>query len=101
VGKEVYVVTDQGGILSCFDAATGKVHYRERIEGRHCASPLYADGKLYLCDRDGVTAVVKAGPRFELLAKNTLPGSIMASPAAFDQTLLIRTEQALYRIEAR
>jgi outer membrane protein assembly factor BamB len=99
VGNEVYVVSDQGGILSCFDKLTGKENYRERIEGKHCSSPLFADGKIYLCDREGVTVVVAPGPKFAALGKNKLDGSIMASPAAVDNALFIRTEHAMYRIE--
>jgi outer membrane protein assembly factor BamB len=100
-GEEIYMVSDNGGILTCMDAKTGKVHYRQRIEGKHCASPLLADGRIYLCDREGTTVVVKPGPKFEELARNKLAAGIMASPAAVDGALFIRTEQALYRIEAK
>lgn len=101
VGEEIYMVSDNGGILTCLDAKSGKVHYRERIEGKHCASPLFADGRIYICDRDGATIVVKPGPKFEQLAKNTLESGIMASPAAVDGALFIRTEKALYRIQEK
>jgi outer membrane protein assembly factor BamB len=99
VGDYLYYVSDNGGVLSCLEAKTGKVAYRERIEGSHCASPLYAGKHLYFCDREGTTVVVEPGPKLKVLAKNKLAGSIMASPAAVDGALYIRTEQAMYRIE--
>jgi hypothetical protein len=97
VGEELYFVSD-GGILTCLDARTGAEHYRERLGGNFSASPLHADGKIFVSTREGVTAVLKPGRRFELLATNALPGTILASPAAVDGALFLRTEAALYRI---
>lgn len=101
VGDYLYYISDNGGVLSCLEAKTGKVAYRERIEGSHCASPIYAGEHLYFCDREGTTAVVEPGPKLKVVAKNKLASSIMASPAAVDGALYIRTEQAMYRIEAQ
>ena len=89
---------DDGGIVSCVDTKTGEALYRERLGGKFSSSPILADGKLYFCSREGVVSVVEAGQQFMVLAQNTLDGQIMASPAAVDGTLFIRTDKALYRI---
>ena len=89
---------DDGGIVSCVDVKTGEALYRERLGGKFSSSPILADGKLYYCSREGVVSVVEAGKQFKILAQNTLDGQIMASPAAFDGTIFIRTDKALYRI---
>lgn len=99
VGDQVYMINDDGGIISCLDAHTGKLVYRERIQGSHWASPIYAAGHLYFCDRDGATTVVAPGDKLNVVARNQLDGMIMASPAAVDGALFIRTEHALYRIQ--
>lgn len=97
VGEELYTISD-GGIFSCVDARTGKEHYRERVGGKFTSSPLFADGRIYIGSREGVTTVLKPGTKFEILAKNTLDGSIMGSPAALDGALFVRSDKAMYRI---
>jgi len=100
VGDELYLVSDQG-IASCLDAKTGKVHWQERVGGNYSASPLVADGKIYVQNEEGTGVVVKVGKKFEQLAKNPLGEPTLASYAAADGALFIRTEKNLYRIEAR
>ena len=71
----------------------------ERHSDRHRASPVYADGKIYLTARDGVVTVVKAGRKFEVLASNDLgepAESISASPAISNGRIYLRTFDALY-----
>lgn len=98
VGKELYVVQD-GGIGTCFDAATGEIHWTERIGGNFSASPLFADGRIYFCNQEGAVTVIAPGKEFQVLAENQLDGQLMASPIALDGMLLIRSDQALYRFE--
>jgi outer membrane protein assembly factor BamB len=87
------------GFLACIDAKTGKEIYRERTQtGIHRASPVYADGKIYLAAEEGTIVVVKAGPKFELLAKNKLPDKITASPVIADGRIYIRAWDNLYAI---
>lgn len=100
VGDELYFISDSGGMLTCLDARTGEARYQERLGGNFSASPTYADGRLYFHDRDGLTTVVKAGPQFEVLARNQLPGAHMASAAIADGALFLRTTEAVYRIQA-
>lgn len=98
VSGELLFCVDDGGIVSCVEAKTGELVYRERLGGKFSSSPILADGKLYFCSREGIVSVVQAGRQFKVLAQNTLDGQIMASPAASDGTLFIRTDKALYRI---
>jgi outer membrane protein assembly factor BamB len=99
-GDELYLVSD-GGVASCVDAQTGKVHWQERVGGNYSASPLCAGGRVYFQDEAGTGVVVKAGTRFEVLARNPLDEPSLASYAAADGALFIRTERHLYRIQAR
>jgi outer membrane protein assembly factor BamB len=98
VGDELYLVADHG-LATCLDAVTGKVHWQERLGGTYSASPLYAGGKVYFQDEAGTGVVVKAGTRFERLAQNALEEATLASYAAADGALFIRTEKHLYRIQ--
>lgn len=107
----IYMVTDDG-VVSCVDAATGEEVWKKRIRGRYAASPIYAaenqrsdaasgtDSRLYFCNQDGETTVLKAGRDYKVLATNTLDDGFMASPAAADGSLFLRTRSHLYRIES-
>ncbi|HXG64553.1 MAG TPA: PQQ-binding-like beta-propeller repeat protein [Blastocatellia bacterium] len=101
-GKYFYVVDDRG-VMWCLDAATGKpVWGPQRIKsGTYSASPVLADGKIYITNEDGLTTVVKAGPQFEVLAENPLNGHCLSSPAISDGQIFIRTDQYLYCIGKR
>ncbi len=90
---------DDGGIATCVEAKTGTEVWRERIGGNFSASPILADGRIYFCNEEGKSAVVEANRTFKRLAENTLPDGFMASPAALDRALYLRTRTHLYRIE--
>ena len=98
-GKDLYVLTDKG-MLFCLDLATGKTHYGpQRLRAAtYSASPLLADGKVYATSEEGITSVVRAGHRFELLAENALEGYTLSSPIAAGGQLFVRTQHALYCI---
>ncbi len=98
-GTLLYVVTDKG-LLYCLDLVSGRVHYGpERLRvGTYSASPLLADGKLYVTSEDGLTSVVKAGTAFELLAENALDDFTLSSPVAAGGQIFLRTRGALYAI---
>lgn len=101
VGEELYLVSDDG-ILTCVEATTGGVHWRRRLGGNFSASPLYADGRMYLLDENGKTTVVAPDrEKYRELAVNQLSGRTLASPAAADRALFLRTDGALYRIDQR
>src|SRR5262249_6563322 len=81
----LYLVRN-GGILTCWDAKTGKKVYEERMgaTGHYYASPLAGDGKIYVCSSAGVVTVLEAGDSFRVLAKNDLGEPILATPALAD-----------------
>jgi outer membrane protein assembly factor BamB len=90
VGDCFYVVSDKGP-LCCMDAKTGKRLWTEDLGQHHTASPVLADGRVYLTDDEGITYVLKAGRSFELLAKNTLGDECYSSPAISHGQIFIRT----------
>lgn len=99
-GDELYMVSD-GGIASCVDAKTGKVHWQERVGGNYSASPIFADGRIYFQNEEGTGVVLKAGREFQKLASNALGERTLASYAAADGALFIRTEENLYKVTDR
>jgi len=99
VDDHVYLIND-GGIVTCLNAKTGKPTWVHRIGGRYTASPIHANGRIYLFGEDGPIRVIAANPRkFELLAANKLEEGSMASPAVIDDALIIRTKTHLYRVQ--
>lgn len=97
LGDELYLLADSG-VLSCLDARSGKVHYQERACGQSSASPVFADGRIYLLDEQGVGVVLAPGKEFRKLAENRLGERTLASYAVTDGALFIRSEENLYRI---
>ena len=100
VGDELYFVSDTG-ILSCVTAASGQPVWKERIRGNYSSSPLYCAGKLYFCSREGETIVIQPGTKYVELARNTLDGQLMASPAIYQGGLLLRTQSHLYCLKGQ
>ena len=101
-GTYVYSVNDRG-IVWCLDAKTGKEIYgRQRLRpGTYSGSFVLADGKLYVTNEDGVTSVVRAGPKFEVLAENNFDDYTLSSPAISDGQIFIRTAGWLWAIGKR
>lgn len=97
-GEEIYFVSDNG-VASCLNAKTGEPVWQHRLAGNYSSSPLLADGKLYFCSREGKTTIVAPGRKYNELAVNTLDGQLMASPAVLGESLLLRSQNALYRIQ--
>lgn len=102
VESELYVVSDDGR-MTCFDARTGKVHWSERLKGRaYSASPILADGLIYVTSEEGVGQVVKATTRgFEQVSESRLGETTFATFVPSAGALYVRTETQLYRFEAR
>jgi outer membrane protein assembly factor BamB len=100
VGDELYIVSDRG-ILSCLDAATGELVWDDRLKGGYSASPLYADGKIYLTSEEGKGTLVAAGRKKDVLGEFDLKEKTFASFAAADGALYVRTETQLYKFAGR
>ncbi len=104
VGDLLYLVNDSG-LASCLDAKTGEMKWRERltskngIGGQFSASPLFANGRIYFFDRQGLTTVIEPRDTFQVLARNELDDGFMASAAVAGRSLVLRTKKALYRLE--
>jgi outer membrane protein assembly factor BamB len=99
-GEHLYVLSNQG-VLDCYELKTGAEVYRERIPhhgGGFSASPVAADGRIYLTSEDGDIFVVRAGPKFELLATNPMGELMMATPAISSGLMFVRTQHHLYAI---
>ena len=104
VSDTLYFISNNSALLSAFDAVTGKAHFEaERLDGLNgvYASPVAADGRIYVVGRDGNTAVLRQGPRLEVLAKNHLEDGFDASPAIVGRQIFLRGRQSLYCISEK
>jgi outer membrane protein assembly factor BamB len=103
VGDLIYAVSDAGGVLSCIDAKTGALVWQQRVGGgSHSASPLFADGALYVFAEDGSAVALAPGREYKELGRSALgEGGVMATPAIAGKALFLRTESHLLRLEKR
>jgi len=101
-GDQLYVLAING-VLAAYDVRTGQRVYQERVAGggSFSASPVAADGKLYLTSEDGDIHVVKAGPKYELLGTNAMGQVIMATPAISNGVIFVRGLKDVFAIGAR
>lgn len=101
-GTYLYSVNDRG-IVYCLDVKTGATVYGpQRLRpATYSASPVLADGRIYVTDEDGVTSVFRAGPKFEMVAENNLGEYTLSSPAVVGGQIFIRTDNFLYAIGRR
>ncbi|PYI82348.1 MAG: hypothetical protein DME26_17970 [Verrucomicrobia bacterium] len=102
VGDYLYCCNDAGA-LACYNARTGENLYLERLGSGGAgftASAVAADGKIYCTSEQGTVHVVKAGPKFEVLAKNELGEICMATPAISEGAMFYRTQHHLIAISA-
>jgi outer membrane protein assembly factor BamB len=100
---QLYVIDTNRAILSCYDAKTGKPNYvQQRLPELTdvYASPVGADGRVYIAGRDGGVLVIRNSPEFEVLAQNRLNEGIDASPVAIGKTLYLRGKKHLYSFTA-
>lgn len=94
-------LSQNNGALTCLDAATGAVVYKERPDkDTHYASPAAGDGKIYLAGRGGTVSVVAAGRAYKLLAVNELKDPLDASPALSGGRLYLRGSAHLWAVGA-
>jgi outer membrane protein assembly factor BamB len=91
-GDQLYVLLN-GGVFTAYKVATGEQVYQKRLGGSggsFSASPVAADGKIYCTSEDGDVFVIKAGPAYEELAKNSVGEVMMATPAISDGLIIFR-----------
>ena len=97
---KVYAL-DNSGLLGCYDLKTGDAHYYDRVPHRgngFSASPVAADGKIYLAGEDGTVFTVQAGAELKLLASNPLGEPLMATPALSGGTMYVRGSRHLFAV---
>jgi outer membrane protein assembly factor BamB len=102
---DYFYTCSNSGVLACYEAKTGKEVYKERTGGpasiSYTASPVAADGRIYLTSEQGEVRVVKAGPTFELLAVNEVGDLCMPTPAIANGMLLVRSQHHLWAFGAK
>jgi outer membrane protein assembly factor BamB len=96
-GDYLYVCSNTG-VVTCYEARTGKQVYKERLGGRggYTASPVAADGRLYFPSEEDGVRVVKAGPKFAVLAVNPVGEVCMATPAISGGLFFLRTQHSVF-----
>jgi len=101
-GSLVYVINDRG-IMFCLEARTVReVYGRQRLRpGTYSASPVLADGRIYVTNEDGVTSVIQAGPEFRVLAENDFDDYTLSSPAVSGGRIYFRTTKFLWAIGSK
>ena len=97
-GGKYFLVVSDGGVASCFEAATGRRHWMERIGTHYSASLVEADGLVQFLSDQGVTKIVRPGPEFDVVAENRLGEDCVASPAISQGHIYFRAEKYLYCI---
>ncbi|QGJ72113.1 Outer membrane biogenesis protein BamB [Planctomycetales bacterium 10988] len=95
---KLFMVSDLG-IASCYEAKTGKKVWMKRLGGNYSASPISNGEHLYFSSQEGKITVIKASDEYEVVSESELDGQIMASPVVEGESILLRTDQALYRFD--
>jgi hypothetical protein len=94
------MISDSGGMVSCFEAKTGNQIFSERLGGlqNHWISPICANDKIYFFSKDGISSVIEASSEFKVLSKNESDTVFVSMPAIVEDSMLIRSDTHLYRI---
>jgi len=101
--NNVLFMVNDSGILISFDPVTGNVLKQGRLKGaidKYFASPVGADGKVFLVSQDGTLSVVEAKGEWEILSVNPLEDEVFATPAFADGRVYVRTKSSLYAFGA-
>jgi outer membrane protein assembly factor BamB len=99
--RGILYVPANNGVLDSYDVTTGKEIYRQRLPlvgSGYSASPVAADGKIYLSNEDGEMLVIEAGPTFKQIATNSIGETLMATPALSQGVLYVRGSRTLFAI---
>ena len=99
--RGILYILANNGVFDAYDPATGKEIYRQRLPlvgSGFSASPVAADGKIYLTNEDGEMLVVSAGETFKHLATNSMGETVMATPALSDGVMYVRGASTLFAI---
>ena len=86
------------GTVTCLNAKSGSVVWKEKLKDKFNASALYASGNIYLFSLKGKAYVIRPGLSFQFIAENQLEGTMKATPAIVRDNIILRTDKFLYRI---
>src|SRR5258706_16059408 len=92
---DYFLIVSDSGVAHCFEAATGKLLWQERL-GEHHASLVSAEGLVYFLNDNGVMHVIKPNPEFQLIAKNEIGEKCFASPAISQEQIFLRGDRHLF-----
>jgi outer membrane protein assembly factor BamB len=93
----LYTIT-RDNILHCIEATTGEIVWVQRLKGVHSASPVFADGRIYILSEDGVTLVLRPGSKYDEITRNDVQETCLASMAVSQGHFYIRSSEHLYCI---
>lgn len=93
----IFMVSERG-MLTCLEAKTGKVIWKEKLKGQFNSSPIWIDMKVYITSLSGVTTVINASKEFEILAENALDGRYIAPPSVASKSIILRSNSHIYNI---
>ncbi len=96
----IYTVTTRD-IMMCIDATTGKELWSKRMASNYNASPIYINGNIWFFSVKGEVQVLKAGRKYEVVAQNQMDSGIWATPAVLRNSVILRTQNYLYRISGK
>ena len=100
----ILYVLNNNGIFDAYNLKTGEEIYRQRlpyIGSGYSASPVAADGKIYLSSEDGEMVVIAAGAEFNHIATNNMGELLMATPALSEGMMFVRSASSLFAIGRR
>ncbi|MBO0857656.1 MAG: PQQ-binding-like beta-propeller repeat protein [Chloracidobacterium sp.] len=101
VYEGILYVLANNGLLDAYDLRTGEEVYRQRLPlvgSGFSASPVAADGKLYLSNEDGEMLIIAAGRKFKIIAANSIGELLMATPALSEGVMYVRSSQSLFAL---
>jgi outer membrane protein assembly factor BamB len=100
--RGIFYVVSSRGVLTAFEPRTGKQIYQQRLPpGGYSASPVAADGRIYIAGEDGQIFTIRAGRTFEILATSAMNEPTMATPALAAHALFVRTEHWIWALADR
>ncbi len=98
---DLLYAVNRAGIMTCLEAKTGDLVWKQRLEGEYSATPIFAKDRIYLFNEDAVCTIIRPGRKFDVIAVNSLAKQqLLASPAVDGSAFIVRTANSLYRIEA-
>ena len=85
-------------MMMCIDAVTGKDLWSTHVTSNYDASPIFVNGNIWFFSVKGEVLIIKAGRKYEVVAQNKMDSGIWATPAFLRESIIMRTQNYLYRI---